>query len=354
MPKKSVWSALTILVAMFALTPLARAQNPAPAVPPAPAAASTDAKTKPALVPTTSAIAPAAATPAAPATPASPPSPISSIRNKISAADLLSAESILEVHKAKYGEDGPWLVGLSWLARGALLMGDPEKAKTYAAQVRARCADRMDSLATNERFEIAFGAAIEVEAQLIERAQGKAAAEKYLRNELAKIDGPIALLSRLHKRLRMVGLAGNPAPELAVEDFVGNPPPSLASLKGKPVVLFVWAEGCGDCKAQAATLARVKERHAGEQVQFVALTRYYDADSLRATEKARVDSVWKAVYKDVGEVPIVLSTASMEQYGGSSTPTFAFVDRKGIVRRYTPTRLTEAEFDRSIAMITKQ
>src|SRR5713226_3462061 len=71
--------------------------------------------------------------PVAPGTPASPPSPVNGIRNKISAGDLLSAESILEVHRAKNGEDGAWLTGLSWLARGALLVGDLEKAKRYAA-----------------------------------------------------------------------------------------------------------------------------------------------------------------------------------------------------------------------------
>jgi hypothetical protein len=50
---------------------------------------------------------------------------------------------------------------------------------------------------------------------------------------------------------------------------------------------------------------------------------------------------------------MVLSTASMERYGGSSTPTFVFVDRAGIVRGYTPTRLTEAELDRAVAAILR-
>jgi hypothetical protein len=55
----------------------------------------------------------------------------------------------------------------------------------------------------------------------------------------------------------------------------------------------------------------------------------------------------------VGPVPRVISTASMVAYGVSSTPTFAFIDRKGVVRRYTPTRLTEAELDRSIGDILR-
>ena len=52
-------------------------------------------------------------------------------------------------------------------------------------------------------------------------------------------------------------------------------------------------------------------------------------------------------------MPVVFSTASMERYGGSSTPTFVFVDRNGVVRRYTPTRLTEAELNRSLTALMK-
>jgi len=290
----------------------------------------------------------------APATtpaPAPPPSPVSGIRNKISAGDLLSAESILEVHREKNGEDGPWLQGLSWLARGALQLGDLEKAETYAKQVREACAQKLakgDTLERDHDLEIALGAAIETDAQWLERTKGKKAAASMLRTEIARYTGPTALLCRLHKRLNMLTLEGAPAREWVTEDYVGEAPPTLASLKGKPVLVFLWAEGCGDCKAQSTSLARVLERRKGSDLRCVAITRYYDDPPARAAEKARVDSVWTAVYSGIGPIPRVISTASMVEYGVSSTPTFAFIDRKGIVRRYTPTRLTEAELDRSL------
>ncbi len=291
-----------------------------------------------------------------PATPPAPPSPLNGIRNKISAGDLLSAESMLEVLHRKNGEDTTWLVGLSWLARGALLVGDNEKAERYAVQVRTNCEDRIKHGAMLEKdddLEYAYGTAIEVEAQLIERMKGIRESAEYVRNELARVNGPPSLISRLNKRINMLTLTGEPAPELKVEDFIGNQPPTLASLRGKPVLLFIWAFGCGDCKAQEATLAKVKSRYADRGLQVVTLTRYYDPDSLRAREKFQMDSVWKAVYADVGTVPMVISTASMERYGGSSTPTFVFLDRDGIVRRYTPTRLTEEELERTLEMLTR-
>lgn len=290
------------------------------------------------------------ATPPTPLTPLAPSPPSTGIRNKISAGDLLSAESILEVHRTKNGEDGQWLVGLSWLARGALLLGDNEKAERYATQVRKSCADRIKNGANLEKdhdLEYAYGTAIEVEAQRVEHLKGIPQAVEYVRGELANVKGPVALIARLNKRLNMLTLTGKPAPELQVEDFIGDKPPTLASLHGKPVLLFIWAFGCGDCKAQEATLAKVKSRYA-DRLHIVTLTRYYEVDSLRTHEKFQIDSVWKSVYADMGTVPMVISTASAERYGGSSTPTFVFIDRNGIVRRYTPTRLTEEEFDHTL------
>jgi thiol-disulfide isomerase/thioredoxin len=148
-------------------------------------------------------------------------------------------------------------------------------------------------------------------------------------------------------------LTGAPAPALAVEDFIGGRPPDLASLRGKPVVLFLFAEWCGDCKAQARPLAAAWKRRAADGVALIALTRYYDEESKRPAEKERVAEVWKTSYADVGPIPIALSTASMERYGGSATPTFVFIDRAGIVRGYTPTRLTEAELDRRMGELLR-
>ena len=304
--------------------------------------------------PPTPVTSPASVTQPMPPTPsasAAPASPVPGIRNKLAAGDLLSAESILEVYNKKNGEDGLWLTGLSWLARGAILVDDTAKASRYASQVRKSCAKRIAGgadVAKDHDLEISLGAAIEVEAQLIAKAKGARQAAAYLRGELARVKGPMTLRTRIHKRLNMVALVGEPAPELAVEDHIGTPPPSLASLRGNPVLLFLWYEGCGDCKAQAEDLALVKSRYASRGLQIVALTRYYEDDSLRTAEKARIDSVWSAVYPGVGRVPVVISTASVEEYGGSSTPTFIALDRNGIVRRYTPTRLNIEELERTI------
>src|SRR5262249_35002166 len=163
----------------------------------------------------------------------------------------------------------------SWLARGALLIGDLDKAKRYAAETRTQCADRMEHgahLETDHNLETAYGAAVEVEAERRARTEGNESAATYVRHELTQIQGPVALLSRLNKRLDLLTLTGRPAPELVVEDHLGPASPTLASLRGRPVVLFLWAEWCSDCKAQAAALAKVKARHVAKGLQVLAVT----------------------------------------------------------------------------------
>jgi len=304
--------------------------------------------------PSSPAVAPVA-TPAPPPAATSPPSPVSGIRNKLSAADLLSAESILEVHERKNGRDVPWVEGLGWLARGAWMLGAREKAQRYADAACRECEARVAAGADLDKesgLAGALGASIEVEAQIRQRDKGQRPAARYLEEQLARWQKPVSLRSRLNKRLNLMTLVGRRAPELVVEDQLGAPPASLAALRGRPVVLFLWAEWCGDCKAQAASLARVKSKYAARGLEVVGLTRFY-GDEARASEKARVDSVWTAVYPEVGAIPRVFSTASMERYGGSATPTFVFVDREGLVRDYTPTRLTEEELDRRVAAIAR-
>lgn len=301
--------------------------------------------------------APVAPVPPAPASTA-PRTPVTSIRNKLSAGDLYSAEAIAEVWRLQHGADGPWLAGYSWLARGALELGDTKRAQRYADSTRAYCAARIATgatLANDDDLETALGAAIEVHAQLVERHCNARSAAAWLRGQIDSLaDAPPGLRARLHKRLHLLSLTGRPAPELSIEETVRGAAPSLAALRGRPVLLFLFNSTCGDCRMSAPTLERVLERHRAEGLACVALTRWYDEPSQRPHEKAAIDSTWSATYAGLGDVPVAVGSESMIAYGGSSTPTFVFVDRAGIVRRYAPVRLTEAEFEKTIALIAKR
>lgn len=77
-----------------------------------------------------------------------------------------------------------------------------------------------------------------------------------------------------------VGVAvplSRPAPEFALTAIDGQPL-SLGALRGKTVVLNVWASWCEPCKAEAEELNRSYEQYKGRNVVFVGLA-FNDDDS---------------------------------------------------------------------------
>jgi thiol-disulfide isomerase/thioredoxin len=300
-------------------------------------------------------------------TPVPTPAPnidVRMIRLKLSAGDLLSAESILEYHKAEHGEDGDYILGVAWLARGAALLGDWKAAASWAKEAQAIADAKLKSPEDYEKEReavYALGTAIEVRAEALAAAGKTAAAVAFLDQASAtqeRAGAPYNLRARIWKRRNMLDLVGKPAPAIHAEDHVGAEPSPLESLRGKPVVLFFWWESCGDCRMQSATLRKVVEKYRGKGVAFVAPTRFYDKTEARAEEKGKIEKIWTETYQLAEAVPVPISDSAMVRYGVSATPTFVFVDRDGIVRRYSPTRMSEArlsaEIDRLLAARRKR
>jgi thiol-disulfide isomerase/thioredoxin len=295
-----------------------------------------------------------ALTPAAPAAPAPAPSDLDlrMIRFKISAGDLPSAESILEVHRAEKGEDGDYLLGLAWLARGAALTGDWKAAASHAKTARDLAETKLKTPAdydSNREAVYALGTAIEVQAQALAASGKKTEAIRFLEESArAQEKAPFNLRARIWKRRNQIELVGQKAPAIRGEDYPGKEAPSLESLKGTPVVLFFWWEACGDCKMQAAAFRRTVEKYSGKGVAFIAPTRFYGPAGDRAEEKGKIVKAWKETYALADSVPVPISDEAMLRYGVSATPTFVFVDRKGVVARYSPTRMTEERLSAAI------
>ena len=267
------------------------------------------------------------------------------LRFKISAGDLPSAESILEVHKAAKGEDAEYVYGLAWLARGAVLVEDWPAAARYAKAARATAMSRLGTPAVwenNSEAQYALGTAIEVEAQALVHEGKKAEALRFLDKSSRELEGaPYNLRARISKRRNQIDLVGRPAPAIKSEDVVGPAYSGLEALRGKPVVLYLWWEACGDCKMQAAAFQRTVEKYVPKGVVFVAPTRYYEDATERSAEKAKIEKSWKETYGLADTVAAPISDEAMLRYGVSATPTFVFVDRKGVVRQYLPYRMTE-------------
>jgi peroxiredoxin len=326
-------SALALLFALASLTALAQLPTaiPTPAATPAPAAAPTPAPTPPQMT------------------------DLRFVRFKISAGDLYSAESILEAHRAEKGDDAEALLCLAWLARGAALLGEWPAASRYAKEARAAAASRLGSPAVfenNSEAQYALGTAIEVEAQSLAAAGKTPEALRFLETSAREQEkAPYNLRARIQKRRNQLELVGKPAPEIRAEDHLRADLASLQSLRGKPVVLYFWWQACGDCKAQAAALRRVIDRYASKGVAFVAPTRFYEDD--RAAEKEKIAKAAAETYAFPETVAVPISDEAMLRYGVSATPTFAFVDRKGVVRQYLPYRMTEERLAAAIDELLK-
>lgn len=252
---------------------------------------------------------------------AADPSP--AIRNKLSAGDLASAESILEVHQLASGKDADYWTGLSWLARGAAMLGEEGKALAWAREIQ-RAADW-----AAPRWATPLGAAVEVESRVTAKRSKKAAVE-YLRKQLDRAKGH-AIEARVWKNYNVLTLVGQDAPPVPGVKF------------DRPTVLFFWAHWCGDCKAQAAALAKVAKKH--PEVQWIAPTRTYaehpGVEAEEAKERDAIAKAWAETYSGLGVKEPVIDRAAMIRYGVSSTPTFVTVDAKGKVRSYQTVRLTE-------------
>jgi thiol-disulfide isomerase/thioredoxin len=264
------------------------------------------------------------------------------VKAKIAAGDVASGIAAAEDYKRDTGVDAEYLNAVGWIARGAQLLQKPELADRYVAELHKQIPEEKDGLI------VPFGAAIEVEGRLILGRQGRGPALRYFHNALAEAIDP-ALRSRIQKNINMLTMEGSVAPPLDMSNYVGAAP---ASAKGKVTLLFLWAQGCGDCKAQSVSLAHVWQRYRSKNLALIAPTRLYGTvDEKPATaveEKERIAKVWADVYGGLDGVTAPIDTAGHLAYGASATPTFVLIDRKGLVRLYTPTRLSEEELSRRI------
>lgn len=277
-----------------------------------------------------------APTPAAAPAPAAAPELVRSVRMKISAGDILSGQAMAEDYKRDKGVDAEYLNAIGWLARGAEMHGRLETADELVRELHREIPNEDPKLLTP------YGAAIETEGRLMHRRKGRGAAIRYFEQKFASAKAT-SLKSRIRKNINFLTIEGESAPPIAGKKLDS----------GKPALVFLFAEWCGDCKAQAASLTRVWEKYRSRGLNMVAVTRLYSSPTdekplTPAEETEKVKKVWAESYAGLADVPVVIDTDTMVHYGVSATPSFAFVDKSGVTRTYTATRLSEAEMSRQI------
>ena len=273
---------------------------------------------------------------------------VEDVRAALDKNDFASADRQVEAYRQAHGADADLAAAISWEARRALAAKQLDQAAAYADQTRQMALPKLRGPRVDrEKWLYAMGASIEVQAQVM-AAQGETAdAVGFLRDEVKTYAGT-SIHERIQKNINLLSLEGKPAPALEETVWFGSKPPTIASLRGKAVLLFFWAHWCPDCKADVPIIAGLMKKYGPQGLALIGPTRYYGyaaegADATPQVEKPYIDQIRHQYYAPLGDMPAPLSNANFARYGASSTPTLVLVDRKGIVRWYHPGAATEKE-----------
>lgn len=293
---------------------------------------------------------------AAPAQPpvaaAPPPNLIQQVRAVLNdSGDLARAEAVAAAFRKEKGITPEYLEAFSWLGRGALAQKKLDQAEQFAFQAYDMCLEALKTRGMDDepRLPIAIGAAIEVRAQ-VQAARGNRSEAVYFLRREADTFGKTSIIQRINKNINLISLEGEPAFEIAANEALAGTPPTLASLKGKPVIVYLWAHWCPDCKAMSPILDEMRKTYASTGLTIVSPTQRYGYVARRAPappdqELAYIKEIRREHYPWMAEDTVPVSGDIFTRYGVSTTPTLVFINRDGTVKLYHPGQMTKEQIE---------
>lgn len=302
------------------------------------------------------------AAPAAVQAPAPAPAPgiIPQVRAALNAGDIAKAEALVAAFRKEKGTTPEALEAFSWLGRGALAQKKLDQAEQFALDAYDLSLDALDGrkLDAEPRLPIALGAAIEVRAQAMAARGNRSEAVLFLRKE-ADTYGSTSIIERINKNINLINLENEPAFELGATESLAGSPVTLASLQGKPVILYLWAHWCPDCRAMSPILRDLQTAYAGAGLTIVAPTKQYGYVAKRqpaspSDELAYIKSIRAEHYPWMPETMVPVSTEVFTRYGVSTTPTLVFINRNGRVRLYHPGQMSKEEIEPVVRAIVRE
>lgn len=139
----------------------------------------------------------------------------------------------------------------------------------------------------------------------------------------------------IRDRARQVALINQPAPEIAISDWIKGEPTTLAELSGRVVLLEFWATWCKPCQQMFPKLKQLDEQYRDRGLDVIALTRHYFAGRDLASSQAEELELMRSVVNQHElefRVGVAEDERTQDLYGATGMPTLTLIDRAGIVR----------------------
>ena len=152
-------------------------------------------------------------------------------------------------------------------------------------------------------------------------------------------------------------LNGKPAPAFELKDLNGNKV-SLASYRGKAVLINFWATWCAPCELETPWIVELRNKYAAQGFEVLGVDT--EGDDLQKNDTAGWAKAAAAAGKFVAEekvpYPVLLDGDSISRdYGGlDDLPTSFFVDRKGVVVAAQVGLTSESDIESKIEKALKQ
>lgn len=126
-----------------------------------------------------------------------------------------------------------------------------------------------------------------------------------------------------------------PAPELAIQEWLGQEPARLENFRGKIVLLDFWATWCGPCIVTFPRLRDWHKKYGDQGFMIIGITQFYgETDGKKLTPLQELDFLneFKQKYKLPYGFAISKPGEAADKYGVNALPTTMLLDRNGVVR----------------------